>query len=196
MKCRTALAMAAVTALMSGTAHAAITFTIQEVGSGVTIAGTGSFITAGLKKETVVDGDAGIRSTEVGFINIGNTAGEAVYYGLTGPAGFGDGPFVAPSSSSGTGVGFSAGIYLLLDSNYVSGSAISSFSRYDNESLRSLGLTAGEYTYSLNGDTVSVTVLPAAPGIPEPATWAMMLGGFGAIGLGMRRRQRTTVRYA
>jgi hypothetical protein len=31
---------------------------------------------------------------------------------------------------------------------------------------------------------------------PEPATWAMMVGGFGLIGAAMRRRQRTSVRFA
>lgn len=32
--------------------------------------------------------------------------------------------------------------------------------------------------------------------VPEPATWAMMLGGFGLLGAAMRRRQRATVTYA
>lgn len=34
--------------------------------------------------------------------------------------------------------------------------------------------------------------------VPEPATWAMMLSGFGMIGFAARRRQRvkTTIRYA
>ena len=31
--------------------------------------------------------------------------------------------------------------------------------------------------------------------VPEPATWAMMIIGFGAVGGAMRRRQRTAVRY-
>jgi hypothetical protein len=37
------------------------------------------------------------------------------------------------------------------------------------------------------------------PGVPEPATWAMMLIGFGAVGGAMRsakRRQKVTVSYA
>jgi hypothetical protein len=34
----------------------------------------------------------------------------------------------------------------------------------------------------------TVTILTAA--VPEPATWAMMLLGFGAIGLSMRKRRR------
>jgi opacity protein-like surface antigen len=32
--------------------------------------------------------------------------------------------------------------------------------------------------------------------VPEPATWAMMIGGFGLAGASMRRRTRTAVTYA
>lgn len=38
--------------------------------------------------------------------------------------------------------------------------------------------------------------LLADSAVPEPATWAMMLVGFAAIGVGMRRKQRQTVRYS
>lgn len=38
--------------------------------------------------------------------------------------------------------------------------------------------------------------LVAAAGVPEPASWAMMLGGFGAIGAAMRRRRRIDVTFA
>ncbi|TNE39685.1 MAG: PEP-CTERM sorting domain-containing protein [Sphingomonadales bacterium] len=34
-----------------------------------------------------------------------------------------------------------------------------------------------------------------ANSVPEPATWAMLIFGFGAIGAAMRRRQRQTVSY-
>lgn len=33
-------------------------------------------------------------------------------------------------------------------------------------------------------------------GVPEPATWAMMIGGFGLLGAAARRRTRPTVTYA
>jgi len=32
--------------------------------------------------------------------------------------------------------------------------------------------------------------------VPEPATWAMFIGGFGLVGASMRRRQRVGVRFA
>jgi hypothetical protein len=32
--------------------------------------------------------------------------------------------------------------------------------------------------------------------VPEPASWALMIGGFGFIGAAMRRRRAVTVRYA
>ncbi len=35
---------------------------------------------------------------------------------------------------------------------------------------------------------------PPASGVPEPATWAMMLVGFGAAGYSLRRRRSTSVR--
>ena len=36
---------------------------------------------------------------------------------------------------------------------------------------------------------------PAAAAVPEPATWAMFISGFGLVGGVMRRRQRFNVRY-
>ena len=54
-------------------------------------------------------------------------------------------------------------------------------------------LAAGNYRLTVNGTgpgngsyTGNVTIRPA---VPEPATWAMMLLGFGATGLMMRRRR-------
>jgi hypothetical protein len=38
--------------------------------------------------------------------------------------------------------------------------------------------------------------LSLAPAIPEPATWALMLAGFGAVGYAMRRRRNVAVSFA
>jgi len=42
------------------------------------------------------------------------------------------------------------------------------------------------------------SIAPFVPGAPapEPASWAMMLAGFGLIGGAMRARRRTQVRFA
>ena len=45
--------------------------------------------------------------------------------------------------------------------------------------------------FSFYNPTVSLAVA-----VPEPATWAMMIGGFGLAGGAMRRRQRQALRFA
>ena len=48
---------------------------------------------------------------------------------------------------------------------------------------------------ALNANHVTIARLGAAA-VPEPATWALMLLGFGVIGAAMRGRRRTGVRFA
>ena len=47
---------------------------------------------------------------------------------------------------------------------------------------------------SAGGNTVTsfAQLGTGAPAVPEPATWAMMLIGFGAMGVSLRRRRRTS----
>jgi hypothetical protein len=46
-------------------------------------------------------------------------------------------------------------------------------------------------------DQLFFTALPRTPAVPEPATWGMMILGFGAIGSAMRyRRTKATVNFA
>ena len=40
-----------------------------------------------------------------------------------------------------------------------------------------------------------VTPAPPTGSVPEPATWAMMLGGFGLVGSALRQRRRAPVRF-
>lgn len=59
-------------------------------------------------------------------------------------------------------------------------------------------LGAGSYKFSITGQGEGG--IPAGlgvrldTGVPEPAAWAMMLAGFGLVGVGLRRR--TTVSFA
>ena len=51
---------------------------------------------------------------------------------------------------------------------------------------------------SPNGAGLTVSAVAVAGAVPEPATWAMMLAGFGGIGFALRRRSkvRMAVSYA
>lgn len=65
-----------------------------------------------------------------------------------------------------------------------------------------LSVGPGTYTFSITGDGVGGVPaglgirLDTAPAIPEPEVWAMLLSGFGGLGLVLRRRRRVTVSYA
>jgi hypothetical protein len=81
--------------------------------------------------------------------------------------------------------------------------------KYDNYSGEVVGWGSGTYQlysayddsdeYLINTviDLSSSSMTVSISAVPEPATWAMMLSGFGMIGFAARRRQRvkTTIRY-
>ena len=59
----------------------------------------------------------------------------------------------------------------------------------------------GDFYWSINpltltsgGETVNGSLIATVTAVPEPATWAMMIIGFGLVGAGMRSRRRQTVR--
>jgi hypothetical protein len=68
--------------------------------------------------------------------------------------------------------------------------------------LYSLGQSSGgegpannlpTYVFAFNGVGGEVVV---PPGVPEPASWAMMVGGFGLAGCALRRRRTVAVTFA
>jgi hypothetical protein len=62
------------------------------------------------------------------------------------------------------------------------------------------GALINELRIASYGNSAEVDNLGTTAAVPEPATWAMMLFGFGAVGFGMRRRrqkgEKLRVRYA
>jgi hypothetical protein len=51
----------------------------------------------------------------------------------------------------------------------------------------------GQSTAFYQIDNVNVSLAGSSGAVPEPATWAMMIGGFGLVGGAMRRRRNTGV---
>jgi hypothetical protein len=51
-----------------------------------------------------------------------------------------------------------------------------------------LNNTGGPQAFQVAGLTVTADALPGVGGIPEPASWAMLIMGFGLVGASMRRR--------
>lgn len=51
-------------------------------------------------------------------------------------------------------------------------------------------------TRTNNTGGISLRIDRVGDAVPEPATWAMMLAGFGAVGAAMRRARRRTVRFS
>jgi len=57
------------------------------------------------------------------------------------------------------------------------------------------GITSFTLNFAASSNAVLFQTGVPSP-TPEPAAWAMMLGGFGLLGTAMRRRRRTTVTFA
>jgi hypothetical protein len=53
------------------------------------------------------------------------------------------------------------------------------------------GLPATILGWSFDNSGAAITVQEQAPEVPEPSSWAMMIGGFGLAGATLRRRART-----
>jgi hypothetical protein len=187
--------MLAATVAISGisattAANAAIVITVTEVGTDVRADGSGTADTTGATMYGSTSGSATIRGS-LGILRVGT--GSYNIFAATGPSAFGSGSTVKGSAVLGSVIGVDGVTQtIMLSTGYISNSFISSTATFANQTLASLGLTPGSYVYSLPNDTVTVNIGPVAAAVPETATWAMMITGFGMMGAAMRTRRRST----
>lgn len=165
-------------AMISATPASAAVFNFNFAGTGLffgePLVGSGTLTTNDVSQVSALNGYTYQTITEIsGTFNgsqitgLANVTGSNNLFYLTGPF------FV-----DGNGLGFTT----------AAGSAVNLFvttgTRYR---LNAGGLSTGFVTASASAVTAAV---------PEPATWALMLVGFGAIGVSMRRRTKARLQTA
>jgi hypothetical protein len=112
----------------------------------------------------------------------------------TGDASGGSNGFGGTSAAAGYSAGAGTpGTFAQLQGSLVNGALIDGGSNALTANSN-IGV-AGRYLFNVRDG--SVTAPPVGSAVPEPATWAMMIGGFGMVGGSMRyRRRKTTVSFA
>jgi hypothetical protein len=197
-KSRVFLATAAIA--LSVPAQAAYVVNIVQSGTDVVATGSGSINTSGLVIDSIGGGSHAITPVG-GYLWLGAAAPQITLYGgVAGPMSFGPGFANAFSSSSGSSVwiwGSGGGRAIGVPVGYVSGSSLGiSTSTWANSTIASLGATPGTYVWSwgagVDADTFTLRI-EGGPAVPEPATWAMMIAGFGLVG-GVMRRTKVTAK--
>ena len=176
-------------------AQAAYTVTFEQMGSNVVATGSGTIDLTGLSPNGPGFGGPGL-DPNVGSVGTGPTALTSVnfYTGFSGPTSFGPGSGAVPDSGTGDQVAIygdvSVGL-LVVPSNYVSDTALSSTSTFDKATIASLGATPGTYkwTWGTGANADSFTLNIEAVAMPEPASLPLLVMGLAGLGMVVRRRR-------
>jgi hypothetical protein len=161
--------------------------TLEQQGNNVIATGSGTLDLAGLELNPMCSlgcfTNAGINPM-FGDISTGPVNGVPTrfYFGFTGPASFGSGDSTLPNSGSGDSVGIDGTFEILsVPLDYVSGSALSDNSTYDNQTFGSLGVTPGTYVWTwgsgATADSFTFNIVP----VPEPSNLALLALPLGLV---------------
>jgi hypothetical protein len=173
-------------------AHAVYIVTLEQMGLNVVAAGSGALDLTGLTFDGSGGGSAGMQPKFVAFIETGPTSSLiSDYAGVSGPTSFGTGAITSANSGTGALVGILSSLAigdLVVPQGYVSGTALSDTSTYDNKTFSSLGVTPGTYEWTwgtgVHADSFTLQIGPAA-GVPDSGSTIGLLflslaGLFGA----------------
>jgi hypothetical protein len=172
---------AAAVLLVSSPAHAALDFVISESQTGVLVEGSGSVNLTGL---TFVQTPSEI-PLNGGFVNeyhdvLAAGTGAIDFFdggSFAGSGAFGSGPSMewgGLSADSGIGdpIGFDLfNAFVVVPESYVSGGLLSGSGFYADETIESMALSIGNFSWTNQaGVTVNLTV------VPEPASYSVWFG--------------------
>lgn len=187
------VAATAAAILFPSPANAALTINIVESGLDVIATASGSLL--GTRPGAGVSGLQGLVVPNVANLGFSPSSytGPMDVAVITGPSSWGPGSLSLATNSSGDLLYLVTGDEILVPPGYVPGSPIAATDTFAGQTLATLGLTPGTYLYSVTliGVPVDTITVNVGGGVPEPATWAMMLLGFGGIGFAVRRRALT-----
>ncbi|HET9067578.1 MAG TPA: hypothetical protein VFN28_02955 [Amaricoccus sp.] len=170
-------------------ANAAVLVSFQESGADVIAELAGTLDITGLEAGSPAGASVSGVSPLEGLVST-NTPGAAqrIFRGtITGPSNFGPGGPGFADSQSGDSVFFQPLVgFLAMPIDFVAGGVLSASMTFLNQSFASLGMTAGDYVYTLPADTFTVRLVPAL--IPLPAGLPLLLGAVGLLALVRPRR--------
>ncbi|MBV9007844.1 MAG: PEP-CTERM sorting domain-containing protein [Verrucomicrobia bacterium] len=157
--------------------------TLQQVGPNVVATGSGLLDVTGLTLSSSNIGPAiGQIEADIALVAVGSGKYD-LYTGISGPANFGTGLFLAANSSTGSFVGvqgggsgvFSKGLFV--PPGFTSGAVGPSTATWDNATFASLGVTPGTYEWTWGIGANQNFTLQIGTVVPEPATWSLLAVG-------------------
>lgn len=193
---RIPLFLAAATAAlgMAATANAAaMLFQFDEAGSSITITDQGSgwclgcHVTPSLDTPfpalTINEGDTqGFDFADFDLRGLGGVSGVDVSATLAFTT-----PTVGPASTTGTASYFT--IFGFVSGGHLTWNPIAPITTSDGSVFRVAFQDLSGLDVNTVTDKAYITVDHIAAGVPEPASWALMIGGFGMVGAMLRRRR-------
>ena len=179
---------------VAASAEAAVVINFLQVGANVQIVATGTFDRSLASAEVVNVRMSKVILPNQAFFGFGANSNIDQYASVGAPTTFGSGGFfTSTQSSTGTAIGMNGSASaFFIDTAYVSNSAINASALIYDKTFATIGLNAATYSFLVARNQITVNIGAPVAAVPETATWAMMIAGFGLIGSGLRTRRRST----